>query len=397
MKKSIITSLLFIISIFTFAQSTTKSMLRLPDTGQKNSYTNTFGEDNDYSINLPFYIDNKNGTITDTITGLMWQQTDGGEMTVENATIYCDTLTLGGYTNWRLPNAHEGYSILNLQNNNPALDILYFTKTAAEYWWTSDQQANDATKIWVTNAGGGIGNHLKTETISAGGTKKFHVRAVRDVTTPTVITNHFTDNGNGTITDNLTNLVWQKEPNTNAVSWENALLYANNLILENDSDWRMPNIKELQSLNDEGFVSPSVNTSIFSNMGVKKYWSSTTQQNQSANAWYWNTQFGITTYDPKINSNYIICVRTNTSKSSTNINTIESTKTDFLIYPNPFSTYIKINAEYAHEFIQLWNVFGQIIYEGNNLENQDFSCLDKGVYFLKITGKTTFTSKLIKE
>lgn len=321
MKKSIITSLLFIVSIFTFAQSTTKSMLRLPDTGQKNSYTNTFGEDNDYSINLPFYIDNKNGTITDTITGIMWQQTDGGEMTVENATIYCDTLTLGGYTNWRLPNAHEGYSILNLQNNNPALDILYFTKTAAEYWWTSDQQANDATKIWVTNAGGGIGNHLKTETISAGGTKKFHVRAVRDVTTPTVITNHFTDNGNGTITDNLTNLVWQKNPFADSLSWENALKYADTLSLGGIGKWRLPNIKELQSINDESIVSPSINTNFFPNIGVKKYWASTTLQNPTTKAWYLNTQFGITTYDLKTIRYNVLCVRGGTE--STDVNLLE--------------------------------------------------------------------------
>jgi len=379
------------------AQTVKKTMLRLPDTGQKNSYTNTFGEDNDFSINTPFYINNGNGTITDTITGLMWQQTDGGEMTVENATIYCDTLTLGGYTNWRLPNAHEALSILNLQNNNPALDILYFTKTAAEYWWTSNQQANDATKIWVTNAGGGIGNHQKTETISAGGTKKFHVRAVRDVTTPTVIPNHFTDNGNGTITDHLTNLVWQKEPNTNAVSWENALLYANNLILENDSDWRMPNIKELQSLNDEGFVSPSVNTNIFSNMGVKKYWSSTTQQNQVANAWYWNTQFGITTYDPKINTNFIICVRTKTSNSPTKIKAIESTKTEFIVYPNPFTHKIEIKNLKANSIIEINNLLGKSVYKGIYNENMDFSYLKNGLYFLTILSNNNLTFKLIKE
>ncbi|MEI7978893.1 MAG: DUF1566 domain-containing protein [Bacteroidota bacterium] len=397
MKKPIIASLLFIISIFTFAQSTTKSMLRLPDTGQKNSYTNTFGEDNDYSINLPFYIDNKNGTITDTVTGLMWQQTDGGEMTIENARIYCDTLILGTFTNWRLPNVHEAFSILNLQNNNPALDILYFTKTAAEYWWTSDKQSNDITKIWVTNAGGGIGNHQKTETISAGGTKKFHVRAVRDVTTPTVIPNHFTDNGNGTITDHLTNLVWQKEPNTNAVSWENAILYANNLILENDSDWRMPNIKELQSLNDEGFVSPSVNTNIFSNMGVKKYWSSTTQQNQVANAWYWNTQFGITTYDPKINTNFIICVRTKTSNSPTKIKAIESTKTEFIVYPNPFTHKIEIKNLKANSIIEINNLMGKSVYKGIYNENMDFSYLKNGLYFLTILSNNNLTFKLIKE
>jgi hypothetical protein len=379
------------------AQTVKKTMLRLPDTGQKNSYTNTFGEDNDFSINTPFYINNGNGTITDTITGLMWQQTDGGEMTVENATIYCDTLTLGGYTNWRLPNAHEALSILNLQNNNPALDILYFTKTAAEYWWTSNQQANDATKIWVTNAGGGIGNHQKTETISAGGTKKFHVRAVRDVTTPTVIPNHFTDNGNGTITDHLTNLVWQKEPNTNAVSWENALLYANNLILENDSDWRMPNIKELQSLNDEGFVSPSVNTNIFSNMGVKKYWSSTTQQNQVANAWYWNTQFGITTYDPKINTNFIICVRTKTSNSPTKIKAIESTKTEFIVYPNPFTHKIEIKNLKANSIIEINNLLGKSVYKGIYNENMDFSYLKNCLYFLTILSNNNLTFKLIKE
>ncbi len=393
MKKTIITSLLFLISVFIFAQSTTKSMLRLPDTGQKNSFTNTFGEDNDYSINLPYYIDNKNGTITDTITGLMWQQTDGGEMTIENAFIYCDTLTLGGYTNWRLPNAHEGFSILNLQNNNPALDILYFTKTTAQYWWTSDKQVNDANKIWCTNAGGGIGNHPKTETISAGGTKYFNVRAVRDVITPTVISNHFTDNGNGTITDNLTNLVWQKEPNTNAITWENALLYANNLILENDSDWRMPNIKEIQSLNDEGFVNPSVNTSIFSNIGVKKYWSSTSQQNQVANAWYWNTQFGITTYDPKINNNYIICVRTNTSKSSTNINAIESTKTELMVYPNPANNKVNFvinNMDKSPIKITVYNGLNQNVWEQksesigmNSLEWNTENML-AGIYYYQI-------------
>jgi hypothetical protein len=44
-----------------------------------------------------------------------------------------------------------------------------------------------------------------------------------DITTPVVIPNHFTDNGNGTITDNLTQLIWQKAPNATAVTWENAI------------------------------------------------------------------------------------------------------------------------------------------------------------------------------
>ena len=299
MKKNIALVLILINAAHLFSQSITKTMLRLPDTGQTISYTSTFGEDNDYTIYSPYFTLNGNGTVIDTVTGLMWQQVDGGEMTIENATTYCSTLTLGGFTDWRLPSAHEGFSILNHQNSNPALNTTVFTSTSAEYWWTSDRQANDNTKVWATNAGGGIGNHPKLETISAGGIKHFHVRAVRDINTPTVIVNHFTDNGNGTITDNITNLIWQKINYTDSLTWENALTYADTLSLNSYTDWRLPNIKELQSINDVSIINPSINTIYFNNIGVTKYWSSTTLPNQITKAWYLYTQFGITTYDVK--------------------------------------------------------------------------------------------------
>jgi hypothetical protein len=62
--------LLVMMTATAFAQST-KTMLRLPDTGQNVGYTTTFCEDNDYNINLPFFINNNNGTTKDTITGLV--------------------------------------------------------------------------------------------------------------------------------------------------------------------------------------------------------------------------------------------------------------------------------------------------------------------------------------
>ena len=144
------------------AQPVLKTMMRLPDTGQTTSFTTTFGEDADYNFNSPAFILSGNGTVIDTITTLMWQETDGGEMTIENAIIYSDTLTLGGYTNWRLPNCHELFSILNHDKANPAIDTNYFTHPLAEYWWSSQRQANDSTKVWVTNAGGGVGKDRKS-------------------------------------------------------------------------------------------------------------------------------------------------------------------------------------------------------------------------------------------
>jgi hypothetical protein len=389
--RSIFLLSLFFISINGYAQ-VSKTMKRLPDTGQTISYTSTFGEDNDYNINIPTLINNNNGTITDTVTGLMWQALDGGEMKIENAILYCDTLNLAGYINWRLPTAQENFSILNLQNANPALSTTYFVNTGAEYWWTSERQANDTNKIWCTNAGGGIGNHPRTETMSAGGTKKFHVRAVRDIAIPISIPSHFIDNGDSTITDNLTNLIWQKYPNINIQNWEQALLYSENLVLANATDWRLPNIKELQSLNDENVIQPSVTAPYFQNIGVKKYWSSTSLPNQITKAWYWNTAFGITTYDEKINSNYVICVRT---KSQITVGLTElNIENKAQVYPNPFNDFIKIKNRSRAEKAILTDIQGQVVYQGKEIEKQNFIDLPKGVYFLK-TESEIF--KLIKE
>ena len=382
------------ITTFSFAQSSTKTINLLPDTGQTSSYTSTFGEDNDYTINSPSYTNNGNGTITDNVTGLMWQQVDGGEMTIENATTYCNNLVLGGFSDWRLPSPMESFSILNHQNNNPAMNTAFFTASLAEYWWTNTYQAGDITKVWCTNAGGGIGNHPKSETISAGGIKKFHVRAIRNIAIPTTIANHFTDNGNGTITDNLTQLVWQKVPNTTPQTWENALAYAENLSLGTATDWRLPNIKELQSLNEESVTNPSVNVAFFSAIGVHNYWSATSLPNQTTKAWYWNTQFGITTYDTKTNTNYVICVKGNPSTLA--LNTVDS-KSKIKVYPNPFSSKINIDFSTGNEIYELYDATGQQVFIGKNIDKQDFSNMAKGTYLLKIMGEATSKHKLIKQ
>ncbi len=385
--------LLIIATTFSFAQSVTKTMRLLPDTGQTTSYTTTFGEDNDYNINPQMFTNNANGTITDDVTNLMWQQVDGGEMTQPNAIIYANNLVLGGFSDWRLPTPSESFSILNHQNNMPALNTTYFTNTGAGYWWTNTFELNSTTKVWVTNSGGGIGNKPISETISAGGTFKYHPRCVRDVATPTIVSNHFTDNGNGTITDNLTQLIWQKVPNTNLLTWENAIAYSENLSLANATDWRLPNIKELQSLNDETKSNPSVNTTFFETIGTKNYWSSTSLPNQISESWYWNTQFGITTYALKTATNYVICVKGTPTNLA--LNSFDS-KSKIKVFPNPFSSKINIGNAVGNENFRLHNELGQQIFLGKDIDKQDFSGLSKGFYFLEINGEISSKIKLIK-
>lgn len=317
LRKSIICAFMGIIVSQAYGQKLLP--FKLPDTGQTNSYTLTAGEDADFIINPPSFTDNGDGTVTDNNTGLMWQKNDGGEMTFENAVNYCKNLSLAGYTDWRLPAGIELFSINNYNNLNPALDSVYFTKGSAQYWWTSEVRMDDATYIWVVNAGGGIGAHPKTETISAGGTRSFHVRAVRNPYTTSFSVSHFTDMDDGTIKDNYTGFVWTKIQSTDSMTWENALSYSSSFSLAGKSDWRLPNIKELQSLNDVNRINPSFNNAFFTNIHTGNYWSSTSMENNSALAWDINTEYGIVSYHDKTAKETVLLVRGGMDKVDLNI------------------------------------------------------------------------------
>ncbi len=362
-------------SLIASAQGVTRTMLRLPDTGETNSYTTTYGEDADYTINAPYFLLDGDGTVTDTITSLMWQQTDGGEMTIEDAIVYCDTSTLGGHLDWRLPTAHEAFSILDHQHSNPALDPTVFTTTAAEYWWTSTRQANDNTRVWVTNAGGGIGNHPQSETISAGGIKRFHVRAVRDVEVPLNFPSQFTDNGNGTATDALTGLMWQRSSFADTLTWEEALVHSETLTFAGADDWRLPNIKELRSINDETVIGPSLDAVTFSDGGARNYWSSTTLPNQTAKAWYMNTAFGITTYATKTFRHYVLCVRGG-QDPSTGMQAIPPAEEHATAYPVPFQDRVTIAFDAGQGGSGVFAVHGP---RGERVAEQRFSDLPPGM------------------
>jgi len=175
------------------------------------------------------------------------------------------------------------------------LDATVFKTSDAEYWWSSDSHATDPTRVWVTNAGGGIGPHPKSETVSAGGNKRYHARCVRSGIKVEKLISAFTDNGDGTATDLRTGLVWQQQP-SDPLTWEEALAYAERLALAGHDDWRMPHIKELRSLNDDQVVNPSLNRSGFPGSAPMETWSSTTLFNQPERAWTVDFAFGIASY-----------------------------------------------------------------------------------------------------
>ncbi len=130
----------------------------------------------------------------------------------------------------------------------------------------------------------------------------------------------FVDNGDGTVTDTCTGLQWQKDTadtngdgrvvddGSDALSVCDALAYCESLSFAGHDDWRLPNVRELQSIVDYGRESPSINT-IFSSLS-SVYWSSTSRVQVPALSWQVGFDVGALLNSGKGEALYIRAVRT---------------------------------------------------------------------------------------
>ena len=118
----------------------------------------------------------------------------------------------------------------------------------------------------------------------------------------------FTDNGNGTVTDSGTGLMWQQAEG-GLMTWDNALSYCEGLSLGGNSDWRLPNVTELESITDDTRYNPAINTTYFPNANASGYWSSTTYADGTDGAWGVGFGNGFVYYSTKSDSVYVRCVR----------------------------------------------------------------------------------------
>ncbi|WP_299778916.1 DUF1566 domain-containing protein [uncultured Formosa sp.] len=249
-----------------------------------------YGQDAQYTGNTPSYTDSKNGVITDNVTGLIWtQEVSRKAMSWSEASKYCDTLTTGGYNDWRLPTVKELWSIRDFSQGWPWIDTDYFhlvgdgSEQNQHHSWTSNRylvkdeyqnQQLEGEPAFIVNDWTG---HIK-----AMSGNRF-VRAVRGNKTYGI--NKFVDNGDETVSDKATGLMWSKNDNGEAINWKKALAYAENATVAGYNDWRLPNAKELQSIADYSGVFPAMDTTVFNLSKLKNikgqtdypfYWSSTT-------------------------------------------------------------------------------------------------------------------------
>jgi len=119
----------------------------------------------------------------------------------------------------------------------------------------------------------------------------------------------FTVNGDGTVTDNVTGLMWQREADNQGRTWEAALAYCEDLGLAGHQDWRLPDIKELRSIVDNTRYVPAIDTAAFPGTNSSGYWSSSTSASNTNGAWGVGFGNGYVYSNGKASTGDVRCVR----------------------------------------------------------------------------------------
>jgi hypothetical protein len=279
-----------------------------------------FGQDAQSSGTQPSYTKSGDGlTVHDNVTGLTWQQGfEASPLYWTDAHCICAALNTpeyGGYTDWRLPTIKELYSIWRGSPGWPYVDLNYFahpTVDSHSIFWSSTKYSGllESTDDPATGAEMAFGVNFDTGHIKAYATDVGPRHLVRCVRGTAYGVNDFVDNGDGTITDRATGLMWTQADNGAGVDWGDALAYAetqNAASFLGYGDWRLPSSKELQSIvdytrspaaTDSANVGPAIDP-LFSCTGITNeggdadypwYWTSTSNLPQSGGsytfAWY---------------------------------------------------------------------------------------------------------------
>ena len=297
-------------------------------------------------IPTPAFQDNGDGTVTDSVAGLVWQQADDGNFrTWQDALEYCENLELpesGGYTDWRLPNARELGSILSRSRYNPAIDPVFVCPGGSRHYNTASTSASSPSNAWYIDfVNGQMYDHLSKQS-------QYYVRCVRcglpsagdyqlpdtgihksydgtqEVPGPEVGQPFYGQdaqydgpqpayrgNDDGTVTDLNISLTWQQSDDGTTRTWQEACDYCDTLTFPagGHSDWRIPDDHELISIVDYGSNDPAINNAYFSDCHSSFYWSKQTDVNNPSKAWVVNFSNGLVGGLSKSDHHYIRCVR----------------------------------------------------------------------------------------
>ncbi|WP_415407796.1 PKD domain-containing protein [Sulfurovum sp. CS9] len=289
-------------------------------TGQTKSYdqynhivTNgSVKDDGYYQTGTDFYYTRNNiGIVIDNVTSLEWDDSFIVRRTWNDAIVHCNALTLDG-GGWRLPTVRELETLVNYDECCPSMDTVVFQNITLGNYRTSTTYENDSSKAWIVRFQnwGYSSPELKDWEVDDGGSS-YWVRCVRGETYEDP--NFY--RSDDIVHDLATGLEWQDNTDAKTIkkNWIEAINYCEALTLGSYTDWRLPNQKELLTINDRSRYNPTIDSTVFQNIdpSTASYWSSTTRilHPETIDAWHVHFMIGYNYYDRKATFRNVRCVR----------------------------------------------------------------------------------------
>ncbi len=231
-------------------------------------------------IEIPNTDEEESPFVKDNVTGLTWWFTGsaGNFNEMKNG---C-SISYGGIDDWRLPTQKELLTLADLGRIRGAMiDPLYFSiiykeyEVNGEYAYTLSDGGN---YIYLASLGVMVNKDVFGGEAPAG-----FLICVSGDKYGEINPENYTDNGDGTVFDSVTNLLWKKDSVVKD-TWKEALSYCANLEFAGHSDWRLPNRNELASLVDYSKAETGAEViSSFPGMTPDMFWTSTPGNVESDN------------------------------------------------------------------------------------------------------------------
>lgn len=257
----------------------------------------------------------------DNVTNLIWSLESGyGDWTTYANTTLPNATNLasrcGFSSGWRLPTRRELQSIVHYGVTNPSIDGNYFPNTQSSNYWSSESDISTALPWGVYFQYGTTFTYLPGKPLPYNG----YVRLVHGtLPSPT-----YTDHGDGTVTDTVSGLMWDKcswgqagdtdcsGGSATTHTWQQALAVAVNANASNYkgyNDWRLPNVRELESLLKYDTSSPAIDGTVFPNTQSSSYWSATISLGHAIPFSSYQIYFGNGITNAGVHPNYYYYVR----------------------------------------------------------------------------------------
>jgi hypothetical protein len=221
------------------------------------------------------YTVNHDGTVTDQVTGLMWQQgVPAQQVPWADAVAYCADVTLAGHSDWRVPTEIELVSLIDGGvSSGPVIDAAAFAGTPAGYYWSSLPMADRSGNAWLVDFNSGSAYDAAVDGPE-------YVRCVRSPGDGARESNRRYAIATQTVHDDRTGLTWQRATAPTTLDRAGARSYcasAARVETLGGEGWRLPTGKELLTLVDYnvGPPGPTIDSSAFPETPGAFFWSAT--------------------------------------------------------------------------------------------------------------------------